>query len=328
MEKPEPIVSLLIASYNNEKFLDDCFKSLVAQTYKNIELIICDDCSKDNSLEKIHQWRKCFKERFLHFELLVNKENLGITKSINKMLERCQGKYIKLLASDDMLFPEGIEQLVIFAEENAFDLIYSNMIHVNETTKYGKININDFRLQYNEVPFSGYGLTNELIRKCFIAAPGVLIPFKTIEKYGYFDETLSFEDWEYWLRVSITGNIGYVNKITAMYRICTTSASHFGSTKKEELRNQRFCQDELNVFLKYQKYGTKDAKEVCCNRLLTFALRLKNKQQVKKMKYIFKQQKFHMIKENRKRILLFQLGVYRPVQYIARSIRNIKLIKQ
>lgn len=321
MQKSEKLVSILIPSYNNERFLDDCLESLAAQTYQNIELFICDDCSTDNSWEKILQWKERLEERFVQVELLLNEKNLGVTKTLNQMLEKSRGAYIKLFASDDMFLPDGIEKLVNFAEGNEFDLIYSNIIYVPESAKYG-MDVNNLSIRYTSVPVSGKKLTDTLLKGNFIGATGVLIPAETIRKYGYMDETFLYEDWEYWLRISITGSIGYVDAVTTMYRVCENSMSHFGGTREERSRRQRFSQEQLKIFLKYEKFGTKETKKFFYNRMLSVFLSLNDKDRVIELKDLLKQEKLRMSHENKMKLLLFHVGIFGFVQRTVRGIRE------
>ena len=86
-----PLVSVVIACYNHENFVQDCIKSVVAQTYDNIELIIIDDGSKDSSVEKISELIDVCQNRFSRFEFR-HRSNKGLTATLNEALERRQGE--------------------------------------------------------------------------------------------------------------------------------------------------------------------------------------------------------------------------------------------
>ena len=98
----QPLVSVVIACYNHENFVQDCVQSIIDQTYENIELIIIDDGSKDGSVEKIQEMIPACKQRFVRFEFRY-RPNKGLSATLNEALEWCEGTYFSPIASDDIL---------------------------------------------------------------------------------------------------------------------------------------------------------------------------------------------------------------------------------
>ena len=115
MNTNRPLVSVLTAAYNHENYVQDTIKSIIEQTYDNIELIIIDDGSKDSTWQKICELKKECENRFvnIHFE---TKENEGTCETLNKLLSFARGKYVYMIASDDMSKPTAIETLVKYLE--------------------------------------------------------------------------------------------------------------------------------------------------------------------------------------------------------------------
>lgn len=107
------LVSVLVPAYNHEKYVQDTINSIIAQTYKNIELIVLDDGSKDSTWQKIEEMKDKCEERFVrvHFE---TKANEGTCKTLNKLISLAQGEFIYLIASDDLAKPQAIEKEVNF----------------------------------------------------------------------------------------------------------------------------------------------------------------------------------------------------------------------
>lgn len=99
--KENPLVSVIIPCYNHAEFVQECIKSIIDQDYKNIELIIIDDGSKDNSIEKIEEMICLCKQRFIRFEFR-SRENKGLCETLNEAIDWCEGYYISSIASDDM----------------------------------------------------------------------------------------------------------------------------------------------------------------------------------------------------------------------------------
>ncbi|MDR3243838.1 MAG: glycosyltransferase family 2 protein, partial [Elusimicrobiota bacterium] len=123
-----PLVSVAIPVYNHEKYVSAVIDSIIAQTYGNIELLIIDDGSKDLSWEKVCQKREICIKRFKRIDF-EKQENKGTCITLNKLLDKACGKYIYLIASDDLAKPNAIETFVIFLENN---LQYAQVVGDNE----------------------------------------------------------------------------------------------------------------------------------------------------------------------------------------------------
>src|ERR1700684_3263777 len=103
----EPLVSILVSNYNYGRFISDTIKSALDQTYSNIELIICDDCSTDNSVEVIEEYAR--RDSRLH---LIRKANGGQSSGFNAAFAASRGEIIALLDSDDIFLPHKVERIV------------------------------------------------------------------------------------------------------------------------------------------------------------------------------------------------------------------------
>lgn len=110
----KPLVSIIIASYNAEKYIIETLESCINQTYKNIEIIIADDCSVDNSIELIEEWLILKKESHPQIvcNLVQSRQNGGIPANLNNALPLVAGEWIKCLGSDDILLPDAITEFV------------------------------------------------------------------------------------------------------------------------------------------------------------------------------------------------------------------------
>ena len=102
----EPLVSVCIPAYNNAGYIQETIESILNQTYKNIELVVVDDNSKDNTADVI---RNIPDERI---RLYQNEQNLGMSGNWNRCLELVTGDYVKLICADDLLARDCIEKEV------------------------------------------------------------------------------------------------------------------------------------------------------------------------------------------------------------------------
>lgn len=257
-----PLVSIVIPAYCHEQYINDCLNSIISQTYQNIELIIIDDCSKDNTYQKILSRREELENRFSRVIIKQNEINLGVVKTENRLIDLCRGKYIKSIASDDMLLEKGIEILVNFFElHQEYDLIFSNALLCSETEKYPINNINLYKRAYSTLPDLSGNVMQKLYENDFIQAPTVLIKKDTFDTYGVYDESLTIEDWEYWLRIAEKGEIGYCNQLTVIYRISGNSLSHFTADEEGKKRLRAMYYNQSKIMKKYENSSKISAKK-------------------------------------------------------------------
>lgn len=304
------MVSILVPCFNHEKYIEDCIKSLIAQDYRDIELIIYDDCSTDSSFEIIKDWEERLIERFSNVLIHKNNLNLGVVKNLNAMIDASNGEYIKIIASDDMLTSNSISNLVDAAKSIDADIIFSNVAFIPETIRINEINISKLKLRYYAKPKDGFNLTGDLCGNNYISAPGTFIPKKTFEKYGKFDEEYCLEDFEFYLRVSTTGCIRYIESVTALYRQNNNSLSKFDLSKVGIKRHQKFCRDKIKIFSKYEKYASKEQTELFFNSELDSSIGINDKEMIKEIISIMKNKGLSITAYNYFRIPVVNIGVY------------------
>ncbi len=108
------LVSIIISVYNSEKTIEDCINSLTSQTYENIEILIMDDGSTDSSFIKLNEYNQKHK----NIKLFQNKENIGLTKSLNILIDKAKGDFIARQDADDISYSERIETQIKFLLNN------------------------------------------------------------------------------------------------------------------------------------------------------------------------------------------------------------------
>jgi len=130
-----PLVSVICLSYNHEAYVVEALNSVINQTYTNVELLIADDCSIDNSVRVIQDWLKNHPNVFF----LTNEKNLGNTKTFNQLAKKARGEFIIDLATDDILLPNCIEkQVSAFQNSNYKNLgiVYGNLVEIDENGNF------------------------------------------------------------------------------------------------------------------------------------------------------------------------------------------------
>jgi len=221
-----PLVTIIAACYNHEKYVLECLNAIKNQTYKNIELIITDDYSTDSSVTIINSWI----EETGHVCTFISHDlNLGFPKTLNEALDNANGKYISIISTDDYWYPEFIEKRVRLFEESddSVGVIYGKTYTIDEKGN----RLPEVRPITSEPP-EGYVL-HDLLLGCFIIAPTAMIRKSCYGKVGLYDETLSIEDYDMWLRIARYYRFKFCPEILTNYRI---SPSSFTFARNEDLR--------------------------------------------------------------------------------------------
>lgn len=222
MKHTPPLVSVIALCYNHARFVLECLESIRHQSYKNTELIIVDDCSRDNSVELIRNW---IAENEVKCVFIAHGENKGICKSLNEALSHANGKYVMPIATDDVCLPDRLETHVRRMEALPEDVgvLYSDALQIDED---GNLLAGTMRqsLQMPSSPPEG-DVFLRLLEGNFIPAPTTLIRRACFDKVGLFDERLCYEDWDMWLRIARHYKFAFSPAVSAKYRIVSTSAT-------------------------------------------------------------------------------------------------------
>jgi glycosyltransferase involved in cell wall biosynthesis len=226
-----PLVSAAVLCYNQAGFVVECLEGIKAQNYPNLELIINDDASKDNSVAVIHDW---LAKNSIPHHFLKNKTNQGICRSVNNILRQARGKYISGIAADDVWLPGKLLRQVELMERlpAKVGVVYSDALQMDEQGNLLPLRFLDAD---GRRPSSGVIPEGNIQMALwqgnnFIAPMTALIRRECFDRVGLYDETLFAEDWDMWLRISRCYDFVYSDEVSAKYRIVGTSAtrSNFG----------------------------------------------------------------------------------------------------
>jgi len=234
MPGESPLVTIGIAVYNGVDHILQTLSSIDNQTYQNIEIVIVDDGSKDNSFEICMNWQQ---ESSFPIAVYKNNSNLRLPATRNVLLKKASGKYLCLFDQDDMMMPGKIESDVLLfeAQKNNVALIYSDLNLMDEKEKpigNGYFERIGFKGREND------DLFKELIKINFIPAPSVMVRTDLLKKVGGYDESLQFDDWDIWLRLAKEYEFVYSNVINVFYRIHNSSMMANKNNEQSILRNK------------------------------------------------------------------------------------------
>lgn len=219
----QPKVCVVISCFNHENYVIEAIKSVQNQSYKNIDIVIIDDCSIDLSQKVISQY--LLTNTSLTF--LKNKTNLGITKSFNQILTFIEADFILDLAADDILLPNCIEEQVNAfknLDSDKYFSVYGNCEVINQEGNhlnyYYTVNSDK---KVHEKPFDEMAYLDILNQKHKLCSVSALINFKIFKKLGGYDENLMYEDLDFWIRASKNFKVKFIDKILVQKRILPKS---------------------------------------------------------------------------------------------------------
>lgn len=211
MEFVKDLVSVITPVYNAEKFLEKTLKSIINQTYKNIEIVLVDDCSKDSSAEIIRR----FMSDQLHIVYHLQDMNRGAGAARNKALELARGQYVAFLDSDDVWMPQKIEQQIALMKEKKTGFSYAAIEMIDENGK-------QIKSKRNITEICDY---KYLLRNTIIATSTVVID-RTLLGDFLMPLRRGGQDYATWLMLLRNGEIAYgINEALCQYRIASGSLS-------------------------------------------------------------------------------------------------------
>ena len=207
-----PLVSVLMTVYNREKYLKNAIESVLASTYTNFELIIVDDCSKDNSVEIARSYGQVDSR----IKVFINEKNLGDYPNRNKAATYANGKYLKYVDADDYIYPTGLDNLV-------------KMMEKFPQAGYGLCSLKQDGTQpfpFSLTPSEAYRY-NYLGPGIFHKAPlSSMINRKAFEDVGGFPNKRMVGDFEMWHKLSQNYVVVLMPNGIVWYRVHNLSLIH------------------------------------------------------------------------------------------------------
>lgn len=214
MTNTNPLVTIICSCFNHSKFVEKSLNSVLNQSYKNIQLLIIDDCSTDNSAEVIKQWLTKHDIGFF----IQNRKNLGLTKSFNNaFFKYAKGDYFMDLAADDILLPNCLETLVSVFQNlnnNSVAMVYGNAKVIDTINNTEYIYYDRFSLsKKTSSPTDGFIYKEILDKSNNTCSVSSMIRSSIFKDIGGYDESLVYEDFDLWLRLARKYHILYKDVI-------------------------------------------------------------------------------------------------------------------
>lgn len=218
-----PLVTIICLCYNHEAYVVESLNSVINQSYSSIEVIIVDDYSTDNSKTIITTWL----EKNPEIRFIANETNLGNTKSFNKALKLAKGEYIIDLATDDILLPNCVALQIDKFKKSIYKnlgVVYGNVELISENGSF-----DSFYFPVNEQKkVIENRITGDIYQSVLsggnsICSVSAMIKKTVFDHLQGYDETLAYEDLDFWIRASRQYEFDFIDEPLVQKRIVTNS---------------------------------------------------------------------------------------------------------
>lgn len=254
------LVTVICLCHNHKAFVVEALQSVLQQTHAQVQLIVVDDASTDGSKVVIAN----FVSQQSNIEYIDLPENVGSCKAFNIALKKAKGDFIIDLAADDVLLPERIQEGLACFEKNGpeYGLQFSDALLIQADGKSSGLHSDKF--PHTSIPQGD--IYKDLIERYFICSPTMMFRKELIDALGGYDEQLSYEDFDLWIRSARRWKYCYIPKALIKRRILPGSlsakqfsirSSHQHSTyiicrKIMYLNRTRAEQQALNKRIRYE----------------------------------------------------------------------------
>ena len=231
-----PVVSVIITTYNRAIYLKRAIKSVISQTFKNFELIIIDDCSTDNTEQVVNS---ITDDRIIYFK---HKTNLGVHQARNNGIQMARGEFIGFLDDDDEWLPNKLKKQVELFKKlpKEFGIVYSGYL----------VSLNGKIVSKMMPKFKG-DCRDYLLRFNILATSTALVRRSCFDKVGFFEYMISIEDWDMWIRISEYYKFDYVPEALSIYNVHESQVS--GNVKRLIIGREIMLNKYYSIWSKYPK---------------------------------------------------------------------------
>ncbi len=226
-----PTISIMIPAYNHEKYVKQTLDSILQDPYPNKEIIIINDGSTDDTHSRIEEWIAQNGEKIT--VTYINQENMGLTKTLNKLLKHASGEYLVALASDDYLLPGGLQKRFDYLQQHPEkSAVFADCIVVdNDNNTLYESGLFELRHANKAKLLTDEGIKEEFISNFAVPGPVLMVRRDYYKKFGGFNEEMYMEDYDLYLKFAAKNLIGFLDEKVSAYRLHETNMSAGNNAK-------------------------------------------------------------------------------------------------
>lgn len=212
----ETLVTVVLTSFNQVKYIGETLDSLFTQTYPNLQIILIDNASSDGTMDIVEGRIKDFSR----LTIIKNTMNLGLCRAFNQGLALAKGKYIIDLSADDILLPTRIHAQVEAFEklDSEYGVVFSNAQYIDTQGHLLNFHYPVNLYQKTEKPIPSGDVYKSILEKYFICTPTMMIRTQMLVEMGGYDESLDFEDFDFWVRSAVRYKYFYQDEVLTRKR--------------------------------------------------------------------------------------------------------------
>lgn len=235
-----PLVSVIIPCYNHAHYVEAAIRSVIAQDYENIELVILDDGSKDDSVAVINALEKECQNRFVRYEFFA-KENEGVAVTMNRGVEWARGEFISSVSSDDEMRPHKISTLLTLAQKTHSDIACGDSSFMNNDgqtialSDTGDVTVGEgkwenfvafyLRNRKDVIPEKNFFAYETLVDGNYVPGMAMMWSKRSLKAVGGFTPGMAIEDWDLWLKLARNYSCAFTPEVVSRYRLHGANAS-------------------------------------------------------------------------------------------------------
>ena len=261
-----PLVSVICVCYNHARYVEEALRSVFNQNYAHIEIIIVDDASTDNSCEKINALITTHQDVLF----IKHKTNVGLCKSFNEALRLSKGEFVIDFSTDDVMEPDKIRlQIAHFLTlTHDYGVVFTDALYIDTTGAPRHRHFeNLLRKKIIDAVPQGDVYT-ALLSTYIVAAPTMMVRRSVYEVLNGYDEQLSFEDFDFWVRSSRLFKYSFLNLCLMRIRETPKSMStYIGQATDQQLH------DTFRVCVKAKKLNRTDEEDKALIKRLQYHVR-------------------------------------------------------
>lgn len=264
LNQSKPWVSVICTCFNQGQFVEEALRSVVEQDYPNVELVVIDNGGSDQSSQQIDQ----FAARHSAVRVIKNPTNVGLNRAFNQGLPLTTGRYVIDLAADDVLLPGRISKQVELFDRlpSHYAVVFTNAAFIDEQ---GNRLGTHYPLDSNgraRVRVPSGNVFSDILDRHFVCTPTMMMRRDVLDELGGYDESLAFEDFDFWVRSARFYHYAYLDDVLTLKRRLPDSLS----TQVTQRDNQLLASSLVVCQRAFDTCQTHDEQHILARRISRF----------------------------------------------------------